>query len=811
MVKHIQEEQKKNGKNKDYKKFSFKIIIYIKQIICYIYITYYMKWNIEIQHEMRLRFNNKLNFLNINNNNLLKDIYKKYNYIPDYLFIDSFLLVDLYQKYLNKMINLSKNIKNKNKDNEILEDIVKKKEDFPFDNIHFFNINDKYKTVDYLIEYQSLYIKRYFIFLNLSFYFYDENNNDISFINFNELYNIHFDDLDLLKIKEHFNKLKSGFYEEKYIHVLKKKLKLRNFNVLNSNYINQYNIKIDKNNTTSPLITFDYLKKKFKNNFNKNSNDNIIKNIISKINDDNLLKILIKNKIPRINYSFGTSILEFKTFDDSNKNYKEIVDDLMNIENIFLKIINLIPELQPFINKYGNITYHNTGSLGKTIILNNLNMGFTEIIKDYSGSFHVWITIPYNKDDSPEKFVNQHIHLANRLQLLEPIFSSYFTSPDIDSIGNNLTHSRSSLRHFLNKYSGYGTSDISLLYGSDINEINQYYLSKEDVLNNHLINVNLKDIIYDINGNIIKNYNGLDTCHFTSNNFKFLSNIKTNKNNFNINNYIIKVFKETKIRPLKNINENSFIPLGADIRATQIERLFYPELDNNYKEVIILENNKFVKYYLNIKKNIIVNKPKYNVKEYNKNLNNRTGIEFRIFDHFPTYNILQFLALCAQIVSYSMLNNKHLSKKDLYINTQLWHDEMAKTIINGFEYKINKKYYDIINKEFSINLKSNNLDLETTDFFNNFYDLMDTKLKNNSIYKKLRVDKKDFEFRNFNEYVWKYNFLLYLKNNQNKYDKLMIILKKTNNIENTKNKILELFGESFKYDINKIYHVMLSM
>ena len=369
------------------------------------------------------------------------------------------------------------------------------------------------------------------------------------------------------------------------------------------------------------------------------------------------------------------------------------------------------------------------------------------------------------------------------------------------------------MRHFLNNYAGYGTSDISLLYGKNKNKIDGYYLSKDDALkdnaakNEHKISIRLKTELYS-NNNIIKNYDGLMDRNATSKNFKFLErDKKNNNNNFHINDYLMQVFTISKIKPLFD-GRRSYLPLGADIRTTSMNKLFYPPVKNNYKEIYILEDNIFNVYYLDTIKNVIVETPKYNMKSYKKMMKDgRVGIEFRIFDHFPTHNMIQFLAILAQIVSYSTIHYKNLTKKELYINQQYWHDEMAESMMKGFEYKLDSNYIKVIEKEFAIKISKNKIKGE--EFFNKFYESMNKKLDKVQIYHKLKIDNKSFKFENFNKKVWTYNFLLYLKNNKDAMNNLQIILKSNNNIIIKKENILKLFGDNFKYDIEKIYEVFI--
>jgi hypothetical protein len=145
---------------------------------------------------------------------------------------------------------------------------------------------------------------------------------------------------------------------------------------------------------------------------------------------------------------------------------------------------------------------------------------------------------------------------------------------------------------------------------------------------------------------------------------------------------------------------------------------------------------------------------------------------------------------------------------------------MADVIKLGFEYKLSKDYVKVIEKEFLINLKLKG-DVSGDMFFNSFYDKMNVKLKNNVVYNKLKIENTDFIFESFSKKVWKYNFYLFLKNNKPALDKFNECLKlysnknsvnsknsKNNKTPDIKHKILEIFGEEFKHDINKIIMIL---
>ena len=790
-----------------------------------------VNWGLGIEHEMRIRFTNKLTILNLDDF-IIKKIVEDYKYIPDYLFIESNFLLNLFTKYSIKILDYynnknsknSKNSKNNKKlniNNEnpfvYIKYCIDSNVEYPLEHSTYFNDNID-SWIDYLRYYIWLYNEKYFLFSSKTFMIKDHltmndtNSISINIILMKVLYNSIY---DKNKLKIFFTKLKKGVFEKEYKNYLKKYIESNTF-INNIEYkwddnINYIILSYKKENKKK--FTFETVEKFCKKyNFIVNKNKNKLNTFFKKFDNKKLLKELdnmINLKIPHIDYSSQTTALEFKTYDFKNNNYKKQLDDLMYIEQVFFTIVNEIPELQNYIEKFGKIIYHNTGSLEETIILKNTEPSFKQIKKDYAGSFHIWITIPYEEKDSPEKFVHQHASLGNRLQLLEPIFSSYFTSPDMNSIGNNLTHSRTSLRQFLNEYAGYGTSNVLYLNGVDNTFISEYYLSKNDYFkNNHILLYKNKKIYDSIDNKPIINYNGLNTRdntvdlykkYFSSH--KYESNINNIKNNnINIENYLIKIFKKTNITP-----EDNHIPLGADIRTLDMNLLFYPELLPEFKEIYILENNKFIKYYIDLKKNEFTEKPIFNAKKYKKLLKEeRVGIEFRILDHQPTSNLIQLLAICAQIVTFSINNHKKINKEGLFIYKQLWHDELYKSMINGFEYKLNEKYVQMIEKEFKIDFGKNKDNINGQVFFENFYQTMNTKLSKNKIYNKLKIDKQYIIFENFNEKVWIYNFYLFLEKHPTLLSSIASIIFSNKNNNTQKKELLDLLGHKFKYDIDKI-------
>lgn len=283
-----------------------------------------MKWGLGIEHEMRLRFTNKLDVLNLEDDNI-KYIYNQFGYIPEYLFINSSLLLEIYKKYVNKLL-INKPLNNPIITNDIdqnINDLVMQKKEYPFDDIKYFDINNKPQTRKYLKKYFNLYQNTHFIFLNQNFFLYLDNTSN------NYKYNFHlysdqitkFHDstykVELDEIQKLFKNLINGNFEKEYIHLIKIYLDNYNFNTIEIKENKYIHIKIDENNKTSERITIKLLDKFL-------SKNNKINNIPSSIdilkfkNDNNFIDLLSKmhkNGIPHIDYSAETTALEFKTFE----------------------------------------------------------------------------------------------------------------------------------------------------------------------------------------------------------------------------------------------------------------------------------------------------------------------------------------------------------------------------------------------------------------------------------------------------------------------------------------------------------------
>ena len=721
-------------------------------------------WGLGIEHEFILKFQKK-KMINNNNydlflNSLLVKNLNKYNEIN---FYQNNLSTIKNNKYYSTYINF-------------MEDCIKirnmaiNKNKYKFDKKNYFNIieNNKIFSLDTdTIEKMKTYLFHYILY-----------NDPILFFNYNfngEEINIDIESLilkssnskedlikynyDLFNILLEYNDIKNK--KNKILEYLNSNLEMNRVYACETLYFKKNkdgNIKSKKDFMHVIELQARYIKKFLFNDIKYNHN--LVESIF----------FCYKNKIPVIDASRTSYILEMMTINYKNKNFEEIYKDLIKNENAFIDYISVI--INNYVKKYGSINYCSIGARKESIELIDLFNESNEFIssrvlnqEDYTGSYHIWMTIPYDKKISKVKFLNMHANLANKLQLLEPIIACNFTTPSYQIKYNKNYPMKLSLRHLLNNYSNYGTSDVSLINGSDYTNISDIFFEKKKNPEIHKI-VRQKKKVYNENNTLLKSYDALDRRFYTNNIFNFLTSKVNNSKNVDVKSFyellfknknlsfkeFQKIFTKEEDKKIKPIN----IDLGADIRTRNNNYLMYP-IDENLKKIYYPKNNKYIEYYLDDEGNLL-NKRKYDKNKYNIFLEEeRVGIEFRILDHFPTMHLDMILSLLPYLIMESYDTRPINSIKDTFVSEQFWHNEMYNVIVNGYRNTFSKQYIDKINKEFNINLKFKKYssDLLLEDIYKELINKYNKLRKYKNLLNKLKFNSQVI-FLNFNEFSSKF-------------------------------------------------------
>ena len=115
-------------------------------------------------------------------------------------------------------------------------------------------------------------------------------------------------------------------------------------------------------------------------------------------------------------------------------------DELIENKEEYINILMKDPLVKKQVKKYGSLVQYPFGMLSTmkfpkkcdstkyTFAKSGKN---DKVQNEYTGSYHITITLPHNPDKiSTKQFVKEHQNFANQLQWLEPLLLSSFFSCD---------------------------------------------------------------------------------------------------------------------------------------------------------------------------------------------------------------------------------------------------------------------------------------------------------------------------------------------------------------------------------------------
>ena len=770
-----------------------------------------------IEHEFRVRCQNKIIKPN---NDFEKTVLELNDNNPSFIFISASLLANILNEIYEKM--LFENILNK----KMKISKLKKAELHKFysyialNNLSKKSLSSKItKLIKNKEEFNYIFNKNYLLYhfpllqLKINIIHNDYGDSDKKYEKINKILKEKYDLLKETKNKAKvlaFKKHKElTNLQRRLLQILNrpKKISLYSYHIsyIRISYFTVYNDPNAKN-----------MLKKIKTEIKQQIDNTILS--YSFINDTNIDKkdfavlskmLLGKDKIPEVDYSDKTGSLEYKTLRYKNLPFNKGLEDLISYETVSLKTLERHVAIKNLIENYGDLTYHRTGSLGKTVEIKNYKLnkngelywGVSEVPIDYSGSYHLWMTIPYTTKTTTNNFVEGHIFMGNLLQMLEPLLLANYGSPPVEAIGNNQEHVRSSLRQFINVYGGIGTSDLTLMRGSKVRPITNIYLRKSDVLKNKSINITTFNLgesqsLYTPQNKLIKFYNALSERTGTSKNMlPFPVYSKFSNKAYNVKNYLEIVLEKSKIDFFKHTRKD--LVIGADIRTGEWSKNYEKPLQKDIKPVNILEGKRIKKYYFDTKNKKILDKPKVDNAKYKQFLKNRMGFEFRILDHLPTYRLDEIFPIISLFMVHSSLNFTKLSGNEMVINKQVYHNTVADVIINGYETNFSGNYVKYIEKVLNIKLEKRRY--KSDELLNEMKLKLMNKYEDNKLTNMVYNFKKALPIYSFSRRVWMDNLRQMLDKSpylNSQFNKL--------NLQMTNKEMLKILGQNWKYDIQKV-------
>lgn len=200
--------------------------------------------------------------------------------------------------------------------------------------------------------------------------------------------------------------------------------------------LKKYNISIKKSEEIYKLLE-EILIRKFENTGRKCNGKYVLKPLHTKNN-----KLI---KMPE----FVTSQPFSRT--KNKKTIEEYCNEIQEQQRMFQFIINIYLSIY---KKKKYVIYPFPFGMSNYFSIDSIKQ------KDYSGSFHITITLPYTLKTTEEKFINNHKNFANQFQWLEPLLISTFFSGDDDAIGNNKKKIKGSFRVTSIAWGNFAGSDV---------------------------------------------------------------------------------------------------------------------------------------------------------------------------------------------------------------------------------------------------------------------------------------------------------------------------------------------------------------
>ena len=169
----------------------------------------------------------------------------------------------------------------------------------------------------------------------------------------------------------------------------------------------------------------------------------------------------------------------------TGRNIHNLTQNVQYVKDIFFEIIMKEKITKELVKNYGELYGYPYGmtrymSVPKKRIQDKYIFSMTEkkrpiVRTDYTGSYHLTITLPHSEKTTEKKFIEQHKNYANQLQWLEPLLLVGFFSGDEAAIGSKEKRVRGSYRVMIIGWGNLVGSDIRLF---DTEGIGRYAKTK---------------------------------------------------------------------------------------------------------------------------------------------------------------------------------------------------------------------------------------------------------------------------------------------------------------------------------------------
>ena len=146
------------------------------------------------------------------------------------------------------------------------------------------------------------------------------------------------------------------------------------------------------------------------------------------------------------------------------RNLRSMIGDIIELKELYIRLLMKDPVTQFLVKKYGELVEYPFGMtryLKCPLSLSSKGYKFYEKkMPEYTGSYHITLTLPYNNKTTNTEFIKMHQNFANQLQWLEPLMLTAYFSCDQYAVGSIKKRVRGSFRVMMIGWGNFAGSDV---------------------------------------------------------------------------------------------------------------------------------------------------------------------------------------------------------------------------------------------------------------------------------------------------------------------------------------------------------------
>ena len=164
-----------------------------------------------------------------------------------------------------------------------------------------------------------------------------------------------------------------------------------------------------------------------------------------------------------------TLMPEIITSNHQNRTIESICEELIFMEDKFIELQMKNPFTKQKVKKYGNLQQLPYGAISNIKIPKKYTSHLEEYTfepekyKDYLGSYHVTLTLPFKPTTTNERFIATHQNFGNQVQWIEPLLLTAFFSSDPQNCVTKNKVARGSYRIASTGWGNLAGSDLRIL------------------------------------------------------------------------------------------------------------------------------------------------------------------------------------------------------------------------------------------------------------------------------------------------------------------------------------------------------------